>query len=258
MWSSTACPRCGGTQARREAKAFACAFCGSALRPRLAAGDRCADAKERGLCAAAAVSLCRSCAAPLCRRHGTRRPVYWGAPLDAARLFPAWNARDLADWTALCEPMQAFPIPDLVPFEWVDHLGRANYAIGRDEDEVREALRVTAAPYDAEVVDEAVWIESVCRGCESTLARDVDREVTAAAHRHARIAFIERVAAIRADLEQTVRYAEAVLGRPLSPRKVAGGFTGVGPKSPRSEWDACGQEARARIASADRLRRLMR
>ena len=258
MWNAPSCPKCGATQARREAKGFVCSFCGATLRPRLTPGDRCADAKDRGVCGASAESLCRTCAVPLCRRHSTRRPLYWRGPLDAARLFPAWAARDASDWSSLSNPMQRFPLDDFTPFPWAEHLRKSDYAVGRIEDQIREGLRGVVGTADAEVIDDAVWIESICRGCESVLGRQIDKKVMTAAPRYVRVAFVDRLAALRTDLEQTVRYVEAFLGRPISRRKTKAGFSSVGVRSSRSDWDACGQEAQARLATSDRLQRLLR
>ena len=142
------CPSCGGKELVRRQSAFACAFCGARIVPRLEPGTLCADA-EGGFCSHPAESLCRACSRPLCDRHNDPRRLYWHAKLDWSVLCPGWKTADRTEWARLNAALPRFPAPDIEPpFEWHRFEKESRQAVGGLEHEMPEAVRPLARECD--------------------------------------------------------------------------------------------------------------
>jgi hypothetical protein len=249
------CPACGAKEVGKKAGRFACAFCGAAVVPRLMPGTLCAE-DVGALCSKPAQTLCRSCARPLCDRHNDPKASYWHASLTWKQLCPKWTAREATEWERLCRPLQRFPLDGFSPFEWVPHDRRAQYELGVLEGEIHAAIQPLARAAGGDVDESACRFESLCGECEREVLGRIEEAVLRFAERYARLAFTERIAALRADAEQSVRYVECFLRRPISRKRIDDSrpWTGLGTDSSRADWDRCGQEFKARIEAIDRLR----
>jgi hypothetical protein len=249
------CPSCGGRELVRREAAFACAFCGARIVPRLEPGTLCADA-EGSFCSQVAESLCRACSRPLCDRHNDPRRLYWHAALDWSVLCPAWKAGDRAEWARLNAALPRFPAPGVdPPFEWRRFERESRQAVGWLEHEILEAVRPQAQRWSGDATEMGCVFDGVCAECVREAEQSVSRVVAAFATRYRQVALRDRLSALRAECEQGMRYIEAVLGR--SPARSIREEERLPPldtldsSSPRLDWDRWGIRLRKRLEAVE-------
>lgn len=251
--SSISCPSCGAREVARVEGRWTCTFCKATFTPRMLPGSLCDDGETP--CGRPAETPCRVCARPLCTRHNDPKAFYWHEPLHWRRRVHGWTAADGAEWERLLAPIQRFPLPDFQPFPMTPHEREALYAIGRLEDELHHELRGLARAAGGDTDETAARFESLCLVCERETFARLAAAVERVASRHSELAFPRRLEALRADLEQDIRYVEAFVGRRLSARAVPEGrLQLLGADSPRLEWERVGQELRRRLTTLDRLK----
>lgn len=255
-YAALSCPSCGAKEVLRRDAGFVCSFCGTRVVPRLDPGALCDDGGEAGFCPHPAVSPCRACARPLCDRHDAPKRIYWNEPLTWQALCPGWGPQDAVEWGRLTAPTQGFPVADFTPFEWVPHERRCLYAVGRLEEEITAVVGPVVRKAGGSIKDAACLLEALCSACEREMVSEVHGMVAGFASRYAKLAVRDRLDALRADAEQTVRYVEAFLGRHLATKIPAEAAEpdALGTDSPRSEWDLWGRRFAERIEALDRLR----
>jgi hypothetical protein len=239
---------------RRQA-AFACAFCGARIVPRLEPGILCADA-EGGFCSHPAESLCRACSRPLCDRHNDPRRLYWHAALDWSVLCPGWKAADRTEWARLNAALPRLPAPDIeAPFEWQRHERKSRQAVGWLEHKMLEAVRPLARRWSGDATEMGCVFDGVCAECVREAEKAVAEVVAAFVVRYRQVALRDRLAALRAECEQGLRYIEAFLGR--SPADTIPDEDKLPPldildsTSPRLDWDRWGIRLRKRLEAID-------
>jgi hypothetical protein len=251
------CPSCGGKELVRRQGGFACAFCGARVVPRLEPGTLCADA-EGGFCSHPAESLCRACSRPLCDRHNDPRRLYWHAKLDWSVLCPGWKTADRTQWARLNAALPRFPAPDIEPpFEWHRFEKESRQAVGGLEHEMLEAVRPLARRWSGDATEMGCVFDGVCAECVREAEQAVSEVVAAYVVRYRQVALRDRLAALRKECEQGLRYVEAVLGRApaasipdedaLPPLDTLDGA------SPRLDWDRWGIRLRKRLEAIDRF-----
>ncbi len=256
-FSGQPCPSCGGRELVRRQAAFACAFCGARVVPRLEPGTLCADA-EGGICSHPAESLCRACSRPLCDRHNDPRRLYWHAALDWSVLCPGWKAADRTEWARLNAALPRFPAPDVEPpFEWHRHERKSRQAVGWLEHEMLEVVRPLARRWSGDATEIGCVFDGVCAECVREAESAVGEVVEAFVVRYRQVALRDRLGALRAECEQGLRYIETFLGR--SPAATISDEDKLPPldtldsTSPRLDWDRWGIRLRKRLEAIDRF-----
>jgi len=241
---------------RREA-AFACAFCGARIVPRLEPGMLCADA-EGGFCSHPAESLCRACSRPLCDRHNDPRRLYWHAALDWSVLCPDWKTADRTEWARLNAALPRFPAPGVEPpFEWRRHERESRQSVGLLEYQVLEAVRPLARRWNGDATEMGCVFDGVCAECVREAEAAVSAAVGGFIVRYRQVALRDRLAALRAESEQGIKYIESVLGRaPASTMRDEDSLPPLDTldaASPRLDWDRWGIRLRKRLDAIDRF-----
>jgi len=256
-FSGQPCPACGGRELVRRPAGFACAFCGARVVPRLEPGTLCASGAG-GFCAHPAESLCQACARPLCDRHNDPRHLYWHARLDWTVLCPDWTGADRVEWARLNRALPRLPAPDVEPpFEWHPYEKESRQAVGRLEYEVLEVVRPLARRWFGDATEVGCLFDGVCAECVGEAEEVVSDAVDAFSVRYRQVALRDRLAALRAECEQGLRYIEGFLGRPVA-REVPDEDSLPAPDvldstSQRVDWDRWGIRLRDRLAAIDRF-----
>ena len=241
---------------RRQA-AFACAFCGARIVPRLEPGMLCADA-ESGFCSHPAESLCRACSRPLCDRHNDPRRLYWHAALDWSVLCPDWKAADRTEWARINAALPHFPAPGVEPaFEWQDLDRESRKAVGFVEYEALEAVRPVAQKWNADTTEMGCVFDGVCAECVGEAEVAVSKAMGPFVRRYRQIALRDRLSAIRSTCEQGLKYIESFLGRAPA-KEIADAdslptLDTLDSESPRRDWDRWGIRLRNRLETIDRF-----
>jgi hypothetical protein len=225
--------------------------------PRLEPGTLCASGVS-GFCAHPAESLCHACARPLCDRHNDPRRLYWHAGLDWTALCPAWTGADRAEWARLNRALPRLPPPDIEPApEWRRYEKESRQAVGELEYEVLEAVRPLARRWFGDATEVGCLFDGVCAECVSEAEEAVREAVGAFVVRYRQVAIRGRLAALRAECEQGLRYIEDFLGRPVAnavpDEESMPALDGLDATSPRVDWDRCGIRLRDRLAAIDRF-----
>ena len=241
----------------RRPAGFACAFCGARVVPRLEPGTLCSSG-ESGFCAHPAESLCRACARPLCDRHNDPRRLYWHAGLDWTVLCPAWTGADRAEWARLNGPLPRIPAPDIEPsFEWHPHERGSRQAVGLLEHDVLDAVRPLARRWSGDATELGCLFDGVCPECVGEAEEAVNDVVGRFVVRYRQVALRERLAALRAECEQGLRYVEEVLGRSVAStipdEDNLPALDILDSTSPRRDWDRWGIRLRDRREAIDRF-----
>jgi hypothetical protein len=211
-----------------------------------------------GFCAHPAESLCRACARPLCDRHNDPRRLYWQAGLDWTVLCPAWTGADRAEWARLSRALPRLPAPDVEPpFEWQLHEKESRQAVGLLEYEVLEVVRPLARRWSGDATEMGCLFDGVCAECVGEAEEAVSEAVAAFSVRYRQVALRDRLAALRAECEQGLRYIEAFLGRSVAeavPDESSMPVLDVlDSTSARVDWDRWGIRLRDRMAAIDRF-----
>lgn len=251
------CPSCGARELVRRAAAFACAFCGTRVVPRLEPGTLCASG-EGGFCAQPAESLCRACSTPLCDRHNDPRRLYWHAGLDWSVLCPDWNGTDRSEWARLNAALPRLPAPDIEPgFEWRRLERESRQAIGTLEFMLLEAIRPLAQRWAGDATEMGCVFDGVCAECVSEAEEAVSEEVETYVVEYRQVAVRDRLAALRGECEQGLRYISEVLGRApaesLPDEEELPRLDTLDASSPRRDWDRWGIRLRERLEAIDRF-----
>jgi hypothetical protein len=225
--------------------------------PRLEPGTLCTD-DEGGFCSTPAESLCRACGRPLCDRHNDPRRVYWHARLDWRVLCPSWTAEDRAEWARLNAPLSGFPAPGVEPpFEWRRHERDSRQAVGFLEYSALEQVRPIVKKWAGDANENGCLFDGVCGECVTEAEEAVSEAVESFAVQYRQVALRERLAALRAEYEQALRYVESVLGRaPLASIKgeeKLPSLDGLDSDSPRRDWDRWGIRLREQLEAIDRF-----
>lgn len=240
---------------RKEA-ALVCAFCGARVVHRLEPGTLCASGE--GLCAQAAESLCRACGQPLCDRHNDPRRLYWHAGLDWSVLCPDWSGSDRSEWARLNAALPRFPAPDIEPtFEWRRFEKESRQAIGMLEFTVLEAIRPVASRWSGDSTEMGCVFDGVCAECVTEADTAISELVEGFVVEYRQVAVRDRLAALRAECEQDLRYIEDVLGR--APAESVPNEDSLPPldtldgSSPRRDWDRWGIRLKERLRALDQF-----
>jgi hypothetical protein len=241
---------------RREA-AFACAFCGARVVPRLEPGTLCASG-ESSFCAQPAESLCRACGRPLCDRHNDPRRLYWHAGLDWSVLCPDWTGQDRSEWARVNAALPRFPAPDVEPtFEWQALERESRQAIGMLEFTVLEGIRPLVGRWSGDATEMGCVFDGVCAECVTEADEAVSEAVEAFVVQYRQVAVRDRLAALRAECEQGLRYIADVLGRApaesISDEEKLPPLDVLDSVSPRRDWDRWGIRLRERLEAIDRF-----
>jgi hypothetical protein len=241
---------------RREA-AFACAFCGVRVVPRLEPGTLCASG-QGGFCAQPAESLCKACGRPLCDRHNDPRRLYWHAGLDWSVLCPGWTGAERSEWARVNAALPRFPAPDVEPgFAWRFLEKESRQAIGELEFTVLETIRPLVRRWSGDATEMGCVFDGVCAECVTEAEGAVSEAVEAFVVEYRRVAVRDRLAALRGECEQGLRYIQDVLGRAPA-RSIADEdrlpvLDTLDSASPRRDWDRWGIRLRERIEAIDRF-----
>jgi hypothetical protein len=212
----------------------------------------------RGFCAHPAESLCHACGRPLCDRHNDPRRLYWQAGLEWSVLCPAWTSAERAEWAHLNRALPRLPAPDIEPsFEWHHHEKESRQAVGEVEYEVLEAVRPVVQRWSGDATEVGCLFDGVCPECVSEAEETVKDAVGAFVVRYRQVALRERLAALRAECEQGLRYIEEFLGRPAAKavpdEESLPALDVLDSTSPRVDWDRWGIRLRDRLAALDRF-----
>jgi hypothetical protein len=251
------CPGCGAREATRRGGRFECSFCGTSFLPRLEPGTLCAEERDGRLCAEPALSLCRSCARPLCDRHNDPKWLYWNASLQWQRLFPRWRPEDAAAWSRLTRRSWGVPVAGFAPFAWIDHEKSSRYRVGQLEEEILEEIRPDVKAARGDLGESACRFESLCDDCEGEVSRRVEETVSGFAASYRRLAYADRLEAVREEALQAIRYIEGFLGRKVSGSTDQGSedeMPELSTSCPREDWERSGRALAARVAALERFR----
>jgi len=241
---------------RKEA-ALVCAFCGARVVHRLEPGTLCASTRG-GFCAEPAESLCRACGQPLCDRHNDPCRVYWHAGLDWGVLCPGWSGADRSEWARLNAALPRLPAPDIEPsFDWRRFEKDSRQAIGMLEFTVLDSIRPVAGRWSGDSTEMGCVFDGVCPECVAEAEAALSEVVGGYVAQYRQIALRDRLAALRAECEQGLRYITDVLGRApaesipeedtLPPLDTLDG------SSPRRDWDRWGIRLKERLGAIDRF-----
>jgi hypothetical protein len=184
--------------------------------------------------------------------------VYWHAALDWSVLCPGWKATDRTEWARLNAALPRFPAPDIEPpFEWHRHERKSRQAVGWLEHEMLEAVRPLTRRWSGDATEMGCVFDGVCAECVREAESAVGEVVEAYVVRYRQVALRDRLAALRAECEQGLRYIEAFLGR--SPAASIPDEDKLPPldtldsTSRRRDWDRWGIRLRHRLEAIDRF-----
>jgi hypothetical protein len=241
---------------RKEA-ALVCAFCGARVVHRLEPGTLCTSG-QGGFCPEPAESLCRACGQPLCDRHNDPRRIYWHAGLDWSVLCPDWSGADRSEWARLNVAPPRFPVADIEPsFEWRRFEKDSRQSIGTLEFAVLEAIRPVAQRWSGDSTEMGCVFDGVCAECVTEAEAALSEVVSGYVVRYRQVALRDRLAGLRAECEQGLRYITDVLGR--TPADSVPGEDSLPPldtldaSSPRRDWDRWAIRLKERLGAIDRF-----
>jgi hypothetical protein len=194
----------------------------------------------------------------LCDRHNDPRRLYWHAGLDWSVLCPGWKGADRAEWARLNAALPRIPAPDIEPpFEWHQHERESRLAVGLLEHDVLDAVRPLARRWSGDATELGCLFDGVCPECVSEAEEAVNEAVEAFVVRYRQVALRDRLAALRAECEQGLRYIEGVLGRSvaatLPDEHTMPALDALDGASSRRDWDRWGIRLRDRLEAIDRF-----
>jgi hypothetical protein len=173
-------------------------------------------------------------------------------------LCPDWTGADRAEWARLNAALPRLPAPDVEPsFEWHRHERESRQAVGLLEHDVLDAVRPLARRWSGDANEQGCLFDGVCPECVHEAEEAVTDVVERYVVRYRQLALRDRLAALRAECEQGVRYVEEVLGRSIAteiPNEDAlPALDSLDSASPRRDWDRWGIRLRDRLQAIDRF-----
>jgi hypothetical protein len=150
------------------------------------------------------------------------------------------------------------PAHDVEPsFEWRRHERDSRQAVGLLEHEVLDAVRPLAQRWSGDATELGCLFDGVCPECVTEAEEAVREVVQRYVVRYRQVALRDRLAALRAECEQGLRYIEEVLGRGVAAaipdEDALPALESLDSTSPRRDWDRWGIRLRERLETLDRF-----
>ena len=174
-------------------------------------------------------------------------------------LCPDWSGADRSEWARLNAALPRFPAPDIEPsFEWRRFEKESRQAIGMLEFTVLEAIRPLARRWSGDSTEMGCVFDGVCAECVTEAETALSEAVEVYVVQYRQVAVRDRLAALRAECEQGLRYITDVLGRAPAETRPGRGhparpWTRSTPPAPGATGTAGGSGCERRLGAIDRF-----